>query len=112
MPPFIDKNLSVLTMSLTQQIENTLQNAFQIDDCTLENESDQHAGPATESHFKLTLVTPDFEGLSRVKRHQAVYQALQTLMPQFHALALHTFTPQEWAQKQSVPASPDCQGGH
>ena len=99
-------------MSLTQQIENTVQNAFAPEVLTLENESDQHAGPATESHFKLTLVTAEFEGLSRVKRHQAVYKALAEWMPQFHALALHTYTPAEWAQQGKAPESPPCQGGH
>ncbi|RZO68269.1 MAG: BolA family transcriptional regulator, partial [Halieaceae bacterium] len=28
-----------------------------------------------------------------------------------HALALHTYTPDEWDQVATVPASPDCRGG-
>jgi len=28
-----------------------------------------------------------------------------------HALALHTFTPEEWAASGQVPDSPDCRGG-
>ncbi|KUJ71705.1 BolA family transcriptional regulator [Thiomicrospira sp. WB1] len=99
-------------MSLTQQIENTVQNTFDPEVLTLENESDQHAGPAPESHFKLTLVSAEFNGQSRVKRHQAVYKALASLMPQFHALALHTYTPEEWTQRGQAPDSPPCQGGH
>lgn len=98
--------------SLQQQIENSLQDALTVQWLSLENESHLHAGPAPESHFKLTLVASEFEGLSAVKQHQAVYRALGGLMQQFHALALHTFSPSQWAQKPEVAPSPQCQGGH
>jgi len=32
-------------------------------------------------------------------------------MGQFHALALHTYTPEEWAAQGSAPESPTCLGG-
>jgi BolA protein len=32
-------------------------------------------------------------------------------MGEFHALALHTYTPKEWAQVGVAPASPTCAGG-
>jgi len=32
-------------------------------------------------------------------------------MGEFHALALHTYTPQEWAEIDGAPASPTCAGG-
>jgi BolA protein len=32
-------------------------------------------------------------------------------MGEFHALALHTYTPQEWAETGAAPASPTCAGG-
>ena len=98
--------------SLQQQIENSLQDAFDVHWLSLENESHLHAGPAAESHFKLTLVAGEFETLSAVKQHQAVYRALGALMQQFHALALHTFSPSQWAQNPQVAVSPQCQGGH
>lgn len=95
------------------QIEQLITDNFDITFMELLNESHMHAGPAPESHFKLTLVSADFEGLARVKRQQAIYKLLSDLMPQFHALALHTFTPEEWQQKgQQIPASPKCGGGH
>ncbi|MBF6057179.1 BolA family protein [Thiomicrorhabdus heinhorstiae] len=100
-------------MSLQQQIEEAISQGFEVEWMALENESHQHAGPATESHFKLTLVSPQFTDLSRVKRQQAVYKILQDLMPQFHALALHTYSPQEWQKRgESAPQSPKCGGGH
>ena len=100
-------------MSIQQQIEESIKQTFMIEFMELLNESHMHAGPAAESHFKLTLVSSDFDDLSKVKRQQAVYRALSQLMPQFHALALHTYTPAEWqSSEQTIPASPKCGGGH
>ncbi|RUM92834.1 MAG: BolA family transcriptional regulator [Thiomicrospira sp.] len=98
-------------MSLQQQIENKISNAFDVTFMQMENESHMHSGPAQESHFKLTLVSPAFEGMNKVKRHQAVYKALSDEMPLFHALALHTYSPSEWEENPIVVDSPLCQGG-
>jgi len=98
-------------MILQTQIEGKLQIAFSIAHLQLENESHMHSGNNPESHFKLTLVTNDFEGMGKVKRHQAVYKALAEEMPQFHALALHTFSEAEWQASDGVAASPQCAGG-
>jgi BolA protein len=99
-------------MSLHSQIEQAILQGFEVEWMQLENESHLHAGPASESHFKLTLVSEDFQGVSKVKRQQAVYRALSELMPAFHALALHTYTPEEWSARGSAPVSPPCGGGH
>jgi acid stress-induced BolA-like protein IbaG/YrbA len=43
-------------------------------------------------------VAAEFEGLSRVRRHQRVYAALGDRMrEQIHALSMKTLTPAEWA---------------
>ncbi|SFC19314.1 BolA protein [Marinospirillum celere] len=79
----------------------------------IENESDQHKGPpGRESHFKVTLVSPGFESLMPVKRHQKIYALLaDELAGPVHALALHLYTPSEWqARGESRPDSPNCQG--
>lgn len=95
---------------MQQQIEEQVHQAFNPVYLKLENESDRHAGPATESHFKLVLVSEAFDGLSRVRRHQAVYKVLADEMTKIHALALHVFTSKEWQASQAVPASPVCAG--
>jgi len=74
------------------------------------NESHQHAGPATDSHFKLVVVANAFMGLGRVRRHQLLYRLLeQELQGPVHALALHLYSPEEWVPDQ-VPQSPACAG--
>lgn len=53
------------------------------------------------SHFEVTVVSPMFAGKRRVQQHQMVYGAVKEAMASeaIHALALNTFTPEEWAQK-------------
>ncbi len=49
-------------------------------------------------HFFATIVSAEFEGLSRVRRHQRVYTALGDRMrEQIHALSMKTLTPAEHA---------------
>jgi acid stress-induced BolA-like protein IbaG/YrbA len=49
-------------------------------------------------HFFATIVSPEFEGYSRVKRHQRVYAALGDRMrAEIHALSMKTLTPGEFA---------------
>ncbi len=74
------------------------------------DESHMHSR-GLETHFKAVVVTPLFAGLNAVKRHQQVYASLGELMGQLHALALHTYTPQEWAELGHAPDSPTCLGG-
>jgi BolA protein len=75
------------------------------------DESHMHSR-GLETHYKAVIVSPAFAGLNAVKRHQKVYATVGELMGQIHALALHTYTPQEWAEQGAAPASPTCRGGH
>ena len=49
-------------------------------------------------HFFATIVSAEFEGKSRVARHQRVYAALGDRMrAEIHALSMRTLTPEEFA---------------
>lgn len=74
------------------------------------DESHMHSR-GLETHYKAVIVSPQFDGLNAVKRHQKVYGVLGELMGQLHALALHTYTPLEWAAQGVAPDSPTCRGG-
>jgi BolA protein len=74
------------------------------------DESHMHSR-GLETHYKAVIVSPAFAGLNAVKRHQKVYATVGELMGQIHALALHTYTPQEWSEQGVAPASPTCRGG-
>ena len=96
-------------MSMQQRIEQSLA-TLQPQYLQVLDESHMHSR-GLETHFKAVLVSEQFAGLNSVKRHQKVYATLGELMGQFHALALHTYTPEEWAKIGTAPASPTCAGG-
>lgn len=100
-------------MSVQVIIEQKLQAGLAVEHMDIENESHMHSGPATDSHFKLTLVSDDFTGKRLVQRHQLIYGLLaDELQSPVHALAMHLYTVEEW-QKRAAPAplSPNCRGG-
>lgn len=74
------------------------------------NESHMHSGPATDSHFKLVVVSTEFENVRAVARHQRLYKMFaEELQGQVHALSLFLYAPEEWQQAE-VPSSPNCRG--
>jgi len=53
-------------------------------------------------HFFATIVSAEFEGLSRVRRHQRVFAVLGDRMrEEIHALSMKTLTPAELASAQA-----------
>ncbi|NCO75033.1 MAG: BolA family transcriptional regulator [Cyanobacteria bacterium] len=54
-------------------------------------------------HLEAIVISPDFEGKTKVKQHQLVYSALQNELKSeaIHALALKTYTPSSWLNEQN-----------
>ena len=101
-------------MSLQSIIEVKLNQAFSPDYLLVENESHMHNVPAgSEMHFKVQIVSSEFDGLMLLKRHRAVNKVLEEeLAGPIHALSMHTFTKEEWEQRNGqVSVSPPCEGG-
>jgi BolA protein len=101
-------------MTVQQEIEQQLKSQLNPSFLDVANESHQHSVPPnSETHFRVVVVSEAFDGRRKVARHQQVYAALTAqLEGPVHALALHTYTPQEWQQRQQdAPASPECRGG-
>lgn len=88
-------------MSVTEAIRSKLEEAFAPAAIEVKDESHLHKGhagarPGGESHFKVTLVSAAFEGLSRVARQRAVNDVLKAeLAGPVHALAMKVLTPDE-----------------
>lgn len=100
-------------MSVAESIQQKLTQTFAPIFLNIENDSHLHSsGRGSESHFKVTMASPAFEGKRSVARHQAVYACLQAeLEGGVHALALHLYSPAEWAESaQVIPASVNCLG--
>jgi len=66
----------------------------------LEDDSHLHVGHAGaregRGHYRLRVVSPAFQGLRLVARHQLIYRALGTLMQtDIHALSITALAPGE-----------------
>ena len=98
---------------IKEQIEDKLQKDLEPWHLEVINESPNHNVPdGAESHFKIVIVSEKFFDIRAVKRHQLIYSVLAEEMKKIHAIAIHPFTPDEWADKQSGSTeSPDCLGG-
>ena len=96
-------------MSSYDEIIDTLNSALKVESIILENESAMHNVPInSETHFKLVIVSDDFIEMTKVKRHQLVYQILVETMKKIHALSIQAFTIQEFNANPVILSSPDC----
>jgi len=101
-------------MSMQQTIEQRLREQFAPMHIEVDDESHMHSVPeGAESHFRVVLVSEQFDGKPLLQRHRSVNGVLaEQLQGSIHALALHTMTPEEWfAKGGTAPASPPCEGG-
>ena len=99
---------------IQDKIEQKLSEQFSPVYLQVLNESGNHSVPAgSESHFKVTVVSEQFEGKRLLQRHRAINSCLaDELANDIHALAMHTYTEQEWRDhNQTSPDSPNCMGG-
>lgn len=99
-------------MSVQALIQSKIEAALSTTVLEVENESHMHSGPASESHFRLVVVSEQFESKTLIARHRIINKLLEDeLNGGVHALAMHTFTPDEWtARGETATASPACRG--
>jgi BolA protein len=99
--------MSEMQEHLRSQLETTLNPSH----LEVINESHQHSGPASESHFKLIVVSENFAGLKLIDRHRFINNLFKEELTQIHALAMHTYTSAEWESRNGAPDSPKCASG-
>ena len=52
------------------------------------------------NHFSLIVISEEFEGLSIIKQHQIIYNALSSMITkEIHALQIKTFTWDKWKKE-------------
>lgn len=93
------------SMGVGDRIREKLTSAFAPLALEIEDQSARHAGHAGatradgsrgETHFHIRLVSPAFDGLTRVERQRRVYAALKDeLAGPVHALSLTLLAPRE-----------------
>jgi BolA protein len=88
-------------MATREVIINKLREAFFPESLEVMDESHLHEGHAGhraggETHFRVYIVSPAFEGKSRIERHRMINTTLSgELAGSVHALAIHARTPRE-----------------
>ena len=88
-------------MSTKEAIINKLREAFSPESLDVTDESHLHEGhaghrPGGETHFRVYIVSPAFQGKSRIERHRLINAALATeLAGSVHALAIRAQAPGE-----------------
>lgn len=100
-------------MNTQSVIEQKLASSISAEHLEVLNESNNHnVPPGSESHFKVVMVSEEFTGKSLLQRHRWVNTVLaDELANKIHALALHTYTGEEWTAKHgAAPMSPPCLG--
>lgn len=81
-------------------IREKLETTFQPTELQVKDQSQLHAGHEGardgKGHFDVTIVSREFEGVNRIKRHRMVYDALGDLIrTDIHALRIKALTPAE-----------------
>ena len=81
-------------MITPEEIKSTLEQA--LPGSTIEMQDLTGGG----DHWQVFIVSRAFEGKGLIEQHQMVYAALKDEMgdQRIHALALKTFTPEQWAK--------------
>ncbi len=101
-------------MTRAVRIETLLREHLAALEVDVVDESAQHAGHAGArsggGHFAVRIISPMFEGKTRLQCHRLVYAALQEMMiAEIHALSIEAFaTPSQLRQgTRRAIASPD-----
>ena len=90
-------------MSTKEKIEQLLQDSFTVKYLEVTDDSTRHRNhrgvkeAGGGGHFHVNIISPDFEGQTRIARHRMINKALAELIPaDIHALGIHAHTPIEY----------------
>lgn len=74
---------------LTEDLQKALETEIDTHTCRLKMDG---------NHLELAIVSASFEGLSKLKRQQAVYKAIGSWIAsgEVHAVHIHAYSPEEW----------------
>ena len=86
-------------MNTQLKIEKKLRTYFNVHVLNIIDESHKHVNHKKDTnggHFKLLIVSNDFENISLIKRHQLIYDALSEMIKvEIHAISIKAMTIKE-----------------
>lgn len=100
-------------MKLQERLRSKLEQELSPTHLQVVNDSHNHSR-GIETHFTIVVISPKFEGMSKLDRQRLVEGLFKEERTQgLHALSQKTFTPNEWEKIKDtfeieVPA---CRGG-
>jgi len=94
-----------------EQLLNELQPSYLE---VLDESHNHHVPENAQTHFKVTIVSPQFNGLRLLNRHQMINEIVsEEFKSGMHALSIHAYTDEEWQKRQQQsPRSPACRDGY
>jgi BolA protein len=99
---------------MEERIRRRLGEGLRLTELHVVNESSQHSvPPGSETHFRVGVVSEEWEGQGALARHRRVHALLRDeLRDGVHALTVEAWTPAQWAARGAeLQASPPCLGG-
>lgn len=98
----------MLRRFLSNQLREALVSKFASANIQVINDSHMHSR-GTETHYRVVVVSDEFEGKSTLQRQRVVNEALEKFYKDgLHSVAVHAFTNSEYGG--DVPKSPPCAG--
>ena len=86
-------------MNTKNKIEKKLKEYFNVHTLQIIDESHKHVNHKKDTqggHFKLLIISEDFENISLIKRHQLIYDALSDMIKiDIHAISINAKTVKE-----------------
>ena len=86
-------------MNTQLKIEKKLRTYFDVRVLNIIDESHKHVNHKKDTnggHFKLLIVSDDFDNVSLIKRHQLIYDALSSMIKvEIHAISIKAMTIKE-----------------
>ena len=86
-------------MNTQLKIEKKLRTYFNVHVLNIIDESHKHVNHKKDTnggHFKLLIVSNDFDNISLIKRHQLIYDALSEMIKvEIHAISIKAMTIKE-----------------
>ena len=87
-------------MNIKNNIETKLRNKINVIDLILIDESHKHINHKKDTsggHYKLLIISDDFENMMLIKRHQLIYKILSDMIKiDIHALSIQAKTSKEY----------------
>ena len=112
-PMHLSTETSVVLGPIASIIKQKLSTELHPEVLEIINESYKHnVPPNSESHFKVLVVSKQFDGKSMIERHRAVNRVLaEELKNSIHALSIQALTEEQWRASPTLLSTPNCMGG-